>query len=306
MTSDDKIKRRIERVIKLLNETILRYTDIIDYDDELSQYDIMMRHFVNGDLDDVFLTDVTDDMNSLEKKELFKLVRQYYGLCFKNGSVDNWLESMEGMPIVDYVIVAEQILDSYDLLLGLAKNGGKDVLEQLSALSKSSEFGDAALIQYLRNTFITDELLSTILIDMSSEDSLYNMFTNEQKAILLNYPEGTLYSYDRDSLNITYPLLLAVRMYNDLEGGVIDSIDDDNAMELVGNLKKYFSGEVDFLDEVILLSDRYRDYFRKQNITLNNNSMKIVDDYDGDIIQDAWDAGDEVLGGGLDTPYSTK
>lgn len=305
MTTDDKLKKRIKRVKRLLNETILRYTDVIDYDDELSQYDVMIKHFISGELDDVFLTDATNGMDDDKKIELFNLTREYSGLCFKDGNVDNWLESVEGMPVVDYAIIAEQVLDSYDFLLRLVSVGGKSVLDQLNVLSVCDEFNNVAFIQYLRNTFISDELLFEILIDMSSENSLYDVFTDEQKAVLLNYPEGTLYSYNRDSLNITYPLLLAVKIYNDIEGDVIEDIGEDT-LELSSNLKSYFNSDVDILDEVILLSDRYRDYFRKQNITLNNESMKIVDDYDGDIIQDAWDVGDEILGGGYDTPYSGK
>ena len=93
-----------------------------------------MEHFVKGDLDDVFVTDVTDGMSEDEKRKLFDLVREYNGLCFAKGNVEYWLDSLENTFVADFDMIAYNILDSYNYLLNLAKHGGKRFLEQLSNL----------------------------------------------------------------------------------------------------------------------------------------------------------------------------
>lgn len=304
MAEVNKLKVRTERVRKLLNETILRYTDVIDYDDELSIYDQLIKNFMLGNLDDVFLTENTKGLNEEERNELFQLVHKYNGLCLKDGNVKEWINSCEGMFDGDCSLIAEQILDSFDFLLRLVRFGGEEVLKQLNSISESDKFDKTAPVQYLRNTFVSDSLLSGILLDMAMENSLYDIFTPEQKAILLTYPEGTLYSYTSEEFNITYPLLLGVQIYNDFEGKIIDSIEDDDVLPLRKQLKNYFANEdIDFLEEVLLLSDKYRDYSRRRPIYLEDDEMKIVYDYTGDDIQEAWASGDELLGGAYDTPY---
>ena len=62
---------------KLKQETILRFSDEIEYDADLPFYDVMISHLVAGDLDDVFATDVVEGMSDDEKKELFDLTREY-------------------------------------------------------------------------------------------------------------------------------------------------------------------------------------------------------------------------------------
>ena len=89
-TKQEIIDEGINRLEKLKQETILRYTDEIDFDQDLSLYDVMINHFVNGDLDDVFDTSVTKGMSDTERKDLFDLTREFVGLCFSNGDVDYW------------------------------------------------------------------------------------------------------------------------------------------------------------------------------------------------------------------------
>ena len=98
---------------------LLRYTDEIDFDQDLSLYDVMINHFVNGDLDDVFDTSVTKGMSDTERKDLFDLTREFVGLCFSNGDVDYWLDSLENTPIFDYSLIAYSIFNSFDFLLDI-------------------------------------------------------------------------------------------------------------------------------------------------------------------------------------------
>ena len=164
----------------------------------------MINHFAKGDLDDCFDSDVFEGMGNSEREELCNLVREYVGLCFSNGDVDYWLDSLENTPISDYNLIAYSIFNSYEYLLELAKDGGKDVLELLVSLRASDELRDTAVVSYLRNTFIDDKVLSAVLLEMAKEGSYYKVFTDEQKGMLLNYPEGTLFCNRRKLIDLLF------------------------------------------------------------------------------------------------------
>lgn len=307
-TKQERIEDSVKRIIKLKDEVILRYSEDINYDEELSLYDVMMEHFVNGDLDDVFLTDTTKEMSDAEAKQLFDLVRPYVGLCFAKGDVDYWLDSVENAMISDYEFIAASIFDTFDYLLEVAKDGGKNVLDQLVALRECEFLHDEAVLQYLRNTFVNDQVLKTVLVDMAKEDSYYKMFSNEQKGILLNYPEGTLYSYGDGNVRITSPLILGSKMFNDfnqyISDELIGEVTDQNVNDVMKTLSSFFEDDsFNFADTALDLSVRYSDYMLENNIVLNNETMNIVYDNDGEALRKAWDSGTGVLGSSYEIPY---
>ena len=302
----DKIDEGIKRLEKLKQATIERYSMEIDYDQELSLYDFMINHFVKGDLDDVFNSDVFDSMSESEKKDLRLLVREYIGLCFFNGDVDYWLDSLENTPISDFNLIAYSIFDCYDFLLGIAKDGGKDVLELLVSLRASEELRDMAIVSYLRNTFVDDKVLCSILLEMSKKDSQYGIFTDEQKGILLNYPEGTLYAYSDDAIKIISPLVLGIQMFNNVNSEEpIEDFDDSDLNSIIMMLKEFYRNEnFDFYDETMNLVGSYRDYVRRNDISLGTDFSEVVFDTESNMIKEAWKSGDSVLGGTYDTPYT--
>lgn len=305
-TKQELINESIERLEKLKQETILKYAADIDFEHDLSLYDVMMTHFVAGDLDDVFITDVTAGMDKKEIAELFELAREFQGLCFCKGEAEYWLDSLENTPIHDYNIIAYSIFDSFNYLLELAKDGGRDVLELLVSLRASEELRDVAMLEYLRTTFVDDRVLTSILFDMADSNSFYNIFTDEQRGILLNYPEGTLYSYGDNQIRITSPLVLGVQIYNNVnQEQMISEIDEADLEPLILTLSEFYRDDYfEFEDEVYGLADKYRDYMRRKDISLTNENLDIIFDSECDEIQDAWILGDEVLGGTYDTPYS--
>lgn len=305
-TKQEIMDENIERLEKLKQETILKYTADIDFDHDLSLYDVMITHFANGDLDEAFLTDVTTGMDKKEVAALFALAREFQGLCFCKGEAEYWLDSLENTPVHDYSIIACSIFDSFNYLLGLAKDGGRDVLELLVSLRASEELRDAAVVEYLRTTFVDDRALTAILFDMADERGAYGIFTDEQKGILLNYPEGTLYSYGDNEIKITSPLVLGVQIYNNVNGDrTIDEVNENDLEPLVLTLSEFFRDDYfDFEAEVYTLADRYRDYSRQRGIVLDVEYPDIKYDAGCEVIQEAWVSGDEVLGGTYDTPYS--
>lgn len=305
-TKQETIDEGIKRLEKIKQETILRYTSEIDFDQELSLYDVMIRHFANGDFDEIFDASVLNGMDKKSKNEIFGLTREYMGLCFTKGDVDYWLDSLEDTPVSDYNLIAYSIFDSFDFLLELAKEGGRDVLELLVCLRASEDLRDTAIVNYLKNTFIDDKVLINVLLDMASNESFYNIFTDEQKGILLTYPEGTLYAYKDNEIRITSPLILGVEIYNHVNvDNQITEIDTSDLEPLVLTLSEFFrDNNFDFYDETFILVDKYRDYVRKNDITLSTEISNIKYDVESDFIQNAWALGDEVLGGTFDTPYT--
>lgn len=308
-----KYNERQENIVlfeKLKQETILRYSDEIEFDADLTLYDVMIKHFVSGDLDNVFSSPVVVGMGDEEKKELFALVREYKDLCFFKGMPFFWLDSVENALGADYDLIAYTVIDNYNYLLSLAKYGGKDVLEELRRINQSQDFSDSCIVDFLRNSFIDDKALTAVLSDMSKENSFYDIFTDEQKSDLLSTPEGTLYSYiNPKQIRITSPLLLGSKICNEYTYDSIDSIDESNCDDLVLHLSNFFRGELmetEFSDAVFDLSSRYRDYIFSKNLIVDSNDFKIVYDITGADIQKAWNYGDELLGGSIEAPYPSN
>lgn len=304
----ERKKDNAKRILRLKDATILRYSEEIDYDDELSLYDVMMEHFTNGELDKAFLTNVTKGMSKDEKKELFDMVRPYIGLCFAKGDVDYWLNSVENAALSDYEFIAASIFDNYNYLLELARDGGVDVLEQLVSLRENDDLHDQAVIQYLRESFVDDRALKVVLFAMSEPDSEYNMFSDEQKGTLLNYPEGTLYSYGDGKIRITSPYILGSRMFNDynqyISSDLIGEVTIENIADVNHVLTNFFQDDsFNFEDTVLDLSARYRDYMVQNDIILTDEVMDVVYDTDGRNIQVAWNNGDGILGSSYEIPY---
>lgn len=294
---------------KLKQETILRYSDEIEYDADLTFYDVMMSHFVLGDLDDVFVYNVVEGMSDDEKEDLFSLTREYNNLCFHRGKPQCWLDSVENALAADYDLIAYLVIDNYNYLLSVAKAGGRPVLELLKDINQVDSFSDSCIVDFFRNSFIDDKVLTTILSDMSKDNSSYNIFTKEQKVALLSNPEGTLYSYlNPHELKIISPLLLGAQLYNEYTDNNISSVLEENSEELVLQLSNFFRDEkmsVEFNDAVFDLSSRYRDYVLQKELIVDNN-FDILYDIDGIDIQEAWKNGDGVLGGSVDSFYSTN
>lgn len=310
MLEHDEKQEIISLFEKLKQETILRYSDEIEYDADLNFYDVMMRHFVSGDLDDVFVSNVVLGMSDDEKKDLFSLTRKYNNLCFYKGDPLCWLDSVENALAADYDLIAYVVIDNYNYLLRVAKDGGRTVLEQLRRLSKIEALKESSIIDFVRNSFIDDNVLATILLDMSKDDSLYDIFTDEEKVALLSNPEGTLYHcFKTNELKILSPLLLGAQLYNEYTDDYIDAVDENNNEELVLKLGDFFSSDLmvnEFSDMIFDLSSRYRDYILQKGILIDNDNFNICYDITGNEIQDAWNCGDGVLGGSFETFYSSN
>ena len=85
---------------------------------------------------------------------------------------------------------------------------------------------------------LDDEVLTSILLEMSREDSLYNIFTDEQKCVLLGNPYGNLYTTSEAGVVVRSPIDIAVDLYKETYGKDI-TIDEENGLDVVRGLREF-------------------------------------------------------------------
>lgn len=189
---------RIKRLEELKDALIISDLSETNLDNLLETYDSMLYKTFSGEFDDAFLSDNLTGLDEEKRAEILALSRKYNSLCFYLGEFDNWLDSIEGVTLSDLDLTAMKLLDNYDYLIRLAKNGGEDVLKFLSKFQGSELFKRGAIIALLRSSFYSDEILEKVLIEMVKEDGNYKDFNDKQKLVLCNYPEGVLYKVNED------------------------------------------------------------------------------------------------------------
>ena len=290
MISNEKVKKNSKRLETLKKLTLEKYLDEIDdLNSEILLYDVMFHHLVKGDFADDYEFSALGGVKKEEKKEVMNLVKKYDDLCFYNGSVDFWSDSTETANISDYDFISYNLLDNYEFLMNLAKDGGEDVLDDLEKLKSVEGFNDSSVIEYLRNTFNNDEILFKTVLNMSSKQSLFKVFTDEQKALLLKYPEGVLYFYDKDAIRLVSPLFLAVEACNRMgqEVSIQDREDIERAaLDVTQKLRD--ADIVEFGEVISDMSDDYIDNI-EDHMALNGRlkSLPVLSD-DGSISKKIW------------------
>ena len=153
----------------------------------------MVEHVFNGDLDQTFPTKTLLGLEDEEKAEIFQLARRYKELCFYSGNPEYWAESIEGAHFSDLDLICMKLFDHYDFLLGLVRDGGEETLKLLKSFQKEPMVVGGSVIDFLRNTFENDDLLRDLLLEMSKENGNYRGLTNQQKEVLLTYPNHVLF-----------------------------------------------------------------------------------------------------------------
>lgn len=249
----DNEKREIRRarLEALKQATIINYGAEINYDGGLDLYETMVEHVFNGDLDDMFI--VSEDV--LNREETLKLARKYSSLCFYQGNIDYWLDSVEGISLMDPELVSLKILDNYDFLIRLAQNG-EEPLKQLVNFKNTDFLGDKIIIDYLRTSFATDEILIDTIKSMSDKFGDYKEFSDEQKALLCMYPEGVLY---RENEKGEYENIPSKKILSAIK---INLLGEDNENFHLGDALQHLSMD-DFED---IINKVYEDH-KKESIT---------------------------------------
>ncbi len=199
---EEKYDIRVKRLEQLKQFILLNYLDIIQFDNAKDFYNVLMEKVFQGEFDHSFLSQSLMGVDVEERREIFQLAKKYKSLCFYMGDFSYWADSIGGVYLADLDLVSMKVLDNYDFLLGLAKDGGEHLLELLLSFQDSRMAQEGSVIDFLRNRFVDDDTLRKILFEMSKDDGEYKEFTNSQKRILCTYPNGVLYHVGDDSIEI--------------------------------------------------------------------------------------------------------
>ncbi len=193
------------RLEKLKEEMILRFSDSLNFDSEMELYEHLLVHLFTGDLDDVFLSESLLGIDGNEKSEIMNLARKYMSLCFYDGDISYWADSIDGVYLSDLDLVCMKLLDNFDFLLGLAKDGGEDVLQKLVSFQNTSLTGTSSVIDALRNIFVNDDVLKDTLFKLLKDNGPYQGLSSFEKKVLLEYPEGVFYQLNGENIQKISP-----------------------------------------------------------------------------------------------------
>jgi len=190
-----------ERLNILIDNVIKTSLATINLDDGYALYEAVLQKVFNGEVDDLFISENLGDVEEFEKNEIMKLARKYSSLCFYQGDFDNWIDSPDGVTALDPDTIIKKILNDYDYLIKLTKDGKEDVLRFLLKFQNTDISKKGSIISVLRNMF-RDDILEKIMIEMSKIDGDYKDFSDDKKLILCDYAEGVLYKENDKNIDI--------------------------------------------------------------------------------------------------------
>jgi len=289
--TSEKIQEATKRLEDMKQATLLNYLDDIDFNNNLSWFDEMMKHFYQGDLSQSYYSSLFEKMSKEEKEKLLNLTSEYISLCFTDGDVLKWRNSVENVVVDDYDLICLKIFDNFNFLIEVSKSGGREALDLLKSFQNYEGFSNGAVIESLRNTFVTDSVLISVLVRMAQKDSMYNLFTDQQKAVLCCYPEGTLYSYDdKDLVKITPPLTLIAGITSRVTGA--EATDKDALKTAVKNISSFQD----------VVSEMSIEYVRKYGKALNE-MMKFINNLEKGPAKNYWNTEKTPLGDFVDTSF---
>ncbi|MBR6949352.1 MAG: hypothetical protein IKH54_04115 [Bacilli bacterium] len=273
MVEIEDVTKKVHSLEKLKNTVITNYLSDIDIDNELDIYDKVVRHFFNGDLDNYYDNKLFDNVSYESKIDILNNVRKYNTLCFYNKDINNWLDSVDSIPIEDYNLITYQIVDNFDFLLRLYLYGGEDSLRLLDDYSNSNFANkDLCAVEDVKRNFVTDEILFSTFKELSSNNSYYDVFTKNEKNALIRYAEGTMYFYDNDKIVINSPLALLLELYYRLNGETYD-ISNKNDISIIANLTGFFKNEDNFYNNVLDMFYDYQQLIVDKEINYSNSGL---------------------------------
>lgn len=242
---NDKIKQLGHRLEDLKQETLLRYLDYIDLNNEMDLYDVLLRAVVKGDLIDYYSSPVFKDLSEEEIKRIKTSFQANSSLCFYDGDINYWLDSLEGVTLQDLDLSVIRLMDHFDFLMELIRDH-EESIPLLKSFQKSNIFDSNSVIDTLRNTFSDDETLKKCIYEVSSENSLYKGLNDEEKAILFTYPNHILYEKVDNEVYVTDPFSLKKKITEYLDDDdlskcsnlrdLLDTMGDENFENVISNM----------------------------------------------------------------------
>lgn len=307
MLENDEITRKIHNIDNLKQYVLNNYFEDLRLEEEIGLYDNLINHFFSSDLDDVYDNSLFDNMDKSSKKNVLEEVHKYQDLCFYEGNPEYWLDSCDSIPVEDYDLITYQLLDNFEFLMKLYLTGGRKSLDLLRDYNDST-YRDKNLscVEDIRRNFVTDEVLFNVFDNMSNDNTMYDVFTKNEKNTLLEYPEGTLYFYGDDSIKITNPLFLSLEIYYRMNGKTYDISGRDDFLKVSSCLTGFFLNEDNFDNTIMDMFYEYQEKFGSVELpTIANDKIDNV--INRNILRDKWIMQDEALLLDIDAPvYKTK
>lgn len=208
-----KIRDYNKKIDNLIQSVIVNYSQDIDFNNEIELYDRLIYLLTNGILNKEFDSDYLSKLDIDEEKKIFNIVRDYVPICFKDKYLYNWRKSCQDVISTDYRYICIRLIDNYDFLINLAVDGGENALRLLDNFSIYDVYRNYSVVEVLRNNYNSDDILKKIIIDMSSDNSKFNIFSLEQKALLCYYGPELLYSKRGDMVTFKAPSSIALELY---------------------------------------------------------------------------------------------
>lgn len=260
MLEKDDILRKIKNIDNLKQFVLNKYLEELNLDEEIDLYDTLVKHFFSSDLDSIYDNSIFDNIDRNSKKNILDEIHNYQDLCFYDGKCECWMESCDAISVVDYDLIVYQLLDNFDFLLRLYLVGGKKSLNLLRDFN-DSKYRDKNLscVEDIRRNFVTDEVLFKVFDTMSNENTLFDVFTKNEKNTLLEYPEGILYFFGDDSIKITNPLFLSLEIYYRMNGKTYDINGRDDFLKVSSSLTGFFLNEDNFDNTIMDMFYEYQD-----------------------------------------------
>lgn len=239
----------IKRLKVLENAMILNHLTEIDFNSNeersLAYETLLSKTIIEGKFDDIFVSDELEGLDNSEKEKIFDLSRKYSSLCFYRGDIDYWLDSVEGITLGNENTTAEILLSNYNYLIRLAKNGGEEVLKFLNKFNSNESFDNCSIIASLLLRFANEDILEKVLIEMVSENGLYKNFTDTQKIIMCDSPDGILYKENESgSIELISCEGIISKMHDGEEGYPMKDIDSDVFKKYIEEICSDYIGAV--------------------------------------------------------------
>lgn len=297
-------QRKIHALDNLKQHVLNKYFEEINLDEDIALNDSLIHHFFSGDLDNYYDSQVFDNMDKNSKKNVLEEVHKYQDLCFYDNNVDYWLDSCDGIPIDDFDLITYQLLDNFEFLVKLYLVGGKKSLELLKDYNDSL-YRDKELscVDNIRRNFINDELLFAIFDSLSNDNTLFDVFTKNEKNTLLEYPEGTLYFYGENDIKITNPMFLVMELYYRMNGKSYDVSNMQDFVKTSANLTGFFLNEDNFDNTVMDMFFEYQSKLSNFDSVIFSSS-KIDNVLNRNDLRDKWIMQDEALLTNVEIPIN--
>ena len=229
-------------VKKLKDVTVLRYLDEIDFENENSIYEVLLRHLFNGDLNEDYSNNYLDNFDDLEKDEILKYCEKYSHLCLLYNDSSKFDESVNSH-VNDKDFILLKLLENFDFITKLYLVN-KDILEELSKYENNLDINRYSVIEAIREDFSNDDILIDCLNRMVVENKFYDMFSCERRSILYNYPIGVLYLKEHDNYKSRAILDVATFIYNYVaKDDIVSDEVRDNPL-LVSQISKFLNGDL--------------------------------------------------------------